>query len=285
LAGVIFFYVFFEKTDEYYVPMYIILAAVYGIGFTAMCLKVKEGSYPSPPVPLSGGVGVHPLQAVKSYIYECFSNSYYVKIYAMNALCAMATGVTFFFSVYAARSFGLSLADYGVCTAITYAISFTLSYPFGALADRFHPLRMGLIVLIIHTFVAFWAFLFIDGRLTYAAAFIMEGVLAGCFWTSTSGLLPMLLPKIRFGQISSAGLIVTSIGSMLIGPAIGSFLDCTGHHYEYTFGIAFGLDCLAFLVGISLYRGFIGFGGFKSYVPPEPATISAVATSSSKASE
>ncbi|HPS52267.1 MAG TPA: MFS transporter [Phycisphaerae bacterium] len=284
LAGIFFFYVLLGKADEYYTAIYACTGAFYGIGFTAMCFKVKEGKYPPPPS-LSGEKGVHPLRAVKSYFYECFSSSYYIWYYAMTALSMMSLTAAVLFGVYAAQSFGLSLQGYGTCVAIAFAGSFILAYPLGILVDRLHPFRMSLLTLGLHGITTLCEFLFIRDAWTFSIIFVIQQILAGSYLTAVSGLPPMLLPKSRFSQMSSAGGIVMSICGILLSMLLGKFLDIMNHQYIYTFGVACIFNVLAFIAAIFLYRGFIGFGGFKSYVPPEPATIAAAETSSSKASE
>jgi len=106
LAGIFFFYVLMGKVEDYYVAIYLGLGVFYGVGFTTMCFKVKEGEYPAPPS-MSGQKGVHLLKSIKSYFYECFSSSYYVRYYMMNTLITLAITAPFMFSVYAAQSFGL----------------------------------------------------------------------------------------------------------------------------------------------------------------------------------
>jgi len=269
LAGIVFFYMFVGHAENYYMTIYIGLGAFYGIGFTAMCFNVKEGKYPSPPSS-SDTSGMHPLKAVKSYFYECFSSRYYLWYYCMIAMAFMSLMASFIFSVYAAQSFGLTLEDYGICLVLTYTGSLLLSYPLGMLMDKFHPLRMCILTLFLHVLINLCGFIFIVDSLTFSIIFTVQGIIAGTYMTAYSGLSPMLLPRSRFSQIVSASTMVTGIGTILLGGLLGKFLDIIGHQYQYTFGIACAFSVLALIASIYLYRGFISFGGSKNYIPPEP---------------
>jgi len=227
-----------------------------------------------------GQKGVHLFKSVKSYFYECFSSSYYVWYYMMLTMAICAMTAPFMFSVYAAQSFGLSLGDYGLCLVFTYIGSLVLSYPLGILVDKFHPLRMSLIALFLHIVVTLCGLFVAVNPVGFAVIFTIQGMFAGTYFTCVSGLGPMILPKSRFTQMSSAGGMVGSIFMIIFAAVFGKFLDMTGQQYQYTFGVGCLFTILALIAGVLLYRGFVSYGGFKGYVPPEPATISAAETPS-----
>lgn len=270
IAGIIFNYVIFGKSEEFYVLIFVGLGALYGIGFTGMCLKVREGNYPPPASKLSNGPGLHLWRSTKAYFRECFSISYYVGIFAMLSSAVMGIFCPAAFSIYAAKSFNLSMDNYGFCLAATYVCSLVLAYPLGALADRLHPLRLGLAILFLHAAVTLCGFLFISSPLSFSIIFVIQGVVAGSYFTSTAGLAAMLFPRDRFSQFVSANGLLQSFGLMLLGPALGKMLDISGHEYRYTFGAGFAFTLLALLAGVTVYRQFMLLGGCSSYVPPEP---------------
>ena len=269
LAGIFFFYVLMGKVEDYYVAIYLGLSVFYGVGFTTMCFKVKEGEYPAP-TSMYGQKGVHLFKSVKSYFYECFSSSYYVWYYMMLTMAICAMTAPFMFSVYAAQSFGLSLGDYGLCLVFTYIGSLVLSYPLGILVDKFHPLRMSLIALFLHMLITLYGFIFVVGPISFAVIFTIQGIFAGTYLTCVSGLAPLIFPKASFTQIGSACFMMNSIFAMIFAAVFGKFLDIIGHQYQYTFGVGCIFSVLALIAGILLYRGFISYGGFMGYIPPEP---------------
>jgi len=83
---------------------------------------------------------------------------------------------------------------------VTYAISLALSYPLGALADRFHPLRVAIGVLILYISITLWGGLSIRTPGQFAIALVSFGVLSGCWYTGAASLAQMLLPAGRFAS-------------------------------------------------------------------------------------
>ena len=267
IAGMVFNYWLFGKAETHFVAIFIGIALLYGFGFTAMCLKVKEGSYPPPPLP--GPEERHGFfVATKTYFQECFSRPYYLWFFVSQALTWMAmTGVNLF-NVYFAKSLGMSMDTFGKCLALTYLISLGLSYFLGAVADRFHPLRVGLMVLGVCAVGLLWGGLFATTPARFAIALVGFGVLSGTWMTITASLPQRLLPTARFAQFNSALGILVSLGTMVTGPVLGAFLDRTGHDYRHTYFAGFGLLVLALLAGLIVYRKFKLLGGPQNYVAP-----------------
>ena len=130
----------FGKAETHFAWIFMGVGIIYGVGFLALCLKVKEGDYPPPPPAVPGRAGA--FAGVKTYGRECFMLSYYLWIYASVSLAWMALSAINLFNVLFAKQVGLTMDSYGKLLALTYLISFTLSYFIGMLADRFHPFRV-----------------------------------------------------------------------------------------------------------------------------------------------
>ncbi len=267
IAGIIFNYTLMGCAGEKYMPIFLGVGALYGFGFTVMCLRVKEGSYPEPE---AKAPGAHPLLSVKTYFLECFSSPYYLGLFAMGALVGMSASCVNIFSIYAAESFGLSMTVYGYCLAATYVCSLVLAYPLGALVDRFHPLPLGLIGMALYALTMLCSFLWVQGPLSFEIALIAHGVVSGCIWTVSSGQAALLFPRAKFSQFCSAGGIIGSIGGMLVGPILGRLLDNSGHNYIQIFAAGFILMALALAAGLPAYLKFLALGGPSGYVAPEP---------------
>ena len=269
LAGIGFNYWLIGKAESHYVGIFIGLAALYGIGFTLMGLMVREGEYPPPPPPgpKRGIVGF--FEAAKGYFKECFGIPYYWWFYAAMALSWMGFLPVNIFSIFFAKSLHMDMGDFGKCVALTFAISLVLAYPLGVLADRFHPLRAGLVVQGAYVLVALWGGLYARDSFTFSIVLVAHGVISGCWMTVTASINQRLLPREQFAQFSSAAGIVSSICAVMVGPVVGGFLDCTGSVYRYTYLITCGLQILALICGFVLYLKFMALGGPKNYVAPE----------------
>lgn len=149
MAGIIFGYLLLEKAEQHYVRIFLGLAALYLVGFGLMCLKVKEGPYEGPSIPRSDQENSL-LGGARNYFAECFSQPYYLWYYAAFALSTMVGTPINLFSVFLAKSLHMNMGEYGGAVALTYVISLVFAYPLGVLADRFHPLRAGIVALIFY---------------------------------------------------------------------------------------------------------------------------------------
>jgi hypothetical protein len=286
----LFLYFGLGKAETHYVPIFLGMAALYGVFFTAMCLKVREGEYPPPQPDIEPDVVVRPEQvpnrlvlpyamqinrlsriaaAVESYFRESFSNPYYLWFFASLALAEMAYQPINLFSIYFAKAVGMSIDVYGKFGALQLSISFLLAFPLGWLADKIHPLRLTMISLGLYAITSLLAFFFVRTPMTFAAAHVICGVCAGMWLTATAPLGPAILPKLRFMQYLSALHIVGSVGRIIIGTACGSFLDYMQHDYHYIYIWASVLITMSLFASIVVHQKFMALGGPKGYVAPE----------------
>ncbi len=269
IAGIIFNFWMLGKAETHFVEIFIGIGLLYGVGFTVMCLKVKEGTYPPPPdEPLPGSAGGF-FSAAKVYFRDCFGHSYYLWFFGVMSLCAIAGSPVNLFSVFYARSVNMSMGDYGTCLALTYLISLVLAYPLGALADRFHPLRVSLVAMGLYVLTSLWGGLYADNARNFGIIFVVHGVLMGTYFTASASLAQKLLPRQRFAELNSACGILISVTSIVVPPSIGLLLDQSGHVYRYTFYAGAGISVVALACGGVLYRKFMALGGPSSYRPPE----------------
>ena len=266
LAGIFFNFWLLGKAEEHYMWVFIGIAALYGVGFMMMCLKVKEGEYepPSDPEHARGFVG-----AAKLYFRECFTNPYYRWVFGAYTLCLFAFVPLNTFCLFYAKSLNMSIDLYGKLSALTFLISFLLAYLLGMLSDRFHPLRMAIAVIGVYAAVMLLSGVLVTGVTSFAIAFVAHGVIAGAFYTGTASYGQMLFPKARFAQFNSALALLSAIGFTLAPPVIGKFLDSTGHAYRYTFFMGSAMAAIGMITTFMLYRKFMAMGGPERYQAPE----------------
>jgi len=275
IAGIIFNYSLLGKAETHYEWVFIGTGLLYGIGFSMMCLKVREGSYPEPPAaaPQAGGVAGSRAdalwRAVRSYFRECFGNPYYVWVGVGLTVPVLAFVPVNLFSVYFAKSVEMSMTLYGRYIALTLFISLILAYPLGWLADRIHPLRASLLVLGLYVAAAGWGAIFARTAGTFAAAFVMHSVLSGCYYTCSASLGQRLFPQSRFAQFASAAGLLLSLCMIVLGPLLGVVLDRTGHLYRYTYLAASVFAMIGVAVLVMVHAKWNRLGGSRGYVAPE----------------
>lgn len=249
VAGVIFNYWIIGHAEEHFSLVFLGIGILYGAGFTLMCFAVKEGDYPPSP-PRAGGR----IAAMRSYFKECFTNRFYLWIFLAMTLGSLASGPVNSFSVLYARSIGMDMGAYGKLLVATYIVSFVLSFALGWLADKFHPLRLGLVTLGLYAATMLWGGFAATDTTTFGTALVLHGVLTGAFLTGTASLAQRLFPAEQFAQFLSASHIVGAVGYMILPPLVGLVLDHTGHVYRYTFTASGVLGVLALGSFVMVHR-------------------------------
>ena len=272
-AGMAFNYSLMKDIEKGpYVGVFLGIGLLYLVSFSAMCFRVKEGTYPPPP-PRAEGVTAplwrRFLAATRTYVRECFSHSYYRWFFVSIALTNMAFQPINLFYVLYARSIGMDTGTMGKFFTLQLFLSLLQAYPLGWLADRFHPIRVTMAALVLYVIVTLTTFLFVRGVNPLGYAQVICGTIAGCWMTATSPLGPMLLPRAKFATFASAMGVVTSIGLMVVSLLCGRLLDVMNHDYRYIYLWASIFTALSLLATIVVYRKFQALGGTRSYVAPE----------------
>jgi len=269
-AGMIFFYDMFGRVERHTVGVFLGIGLIYCVGFTAMCLKVKEGSYPPPPPAGPGGAPAGRfLAGARTYCRDCFSVAYYRWIFLSFALVSMASVALNSFYVLYAKSLGMDMATLGKYGAAQLLLSLLQAYPVGWLADRFHPLRLTIVSLVLLAIATAVAFLTVHDASTFGIALVVCGSLTGFWLTSSASLPAILFPKSKFAVFNSARLTASSAGTLVAGPACGWMIDLLHRDYRYLFVWWWVFVVLSFGAMVAVYRRFLRHGGPGNYVAPE----------------
>jgi MFS family permease len=267
IAGIAFFFGVMSEAKAHFTWIFLAIGALYGVAFTLMCLKVKEGE----PPPIDDHLGARPglLSAVITYFRDGFGNPYYLCFFAATILGALCTSPFNLFSLYYSQSVGMSDGGYGRCIAMSYFISLFLSYPIGMAADRFHPLRLSMAGLALYALIMGAGGFLVHDPFSFGVLMVLHTVVSGSIFTAWASLSQRLLPRARFAEISSAGGIIGSIVGIFFSPLIGEFLDHMHHQYRYTLFIGSGITLMALVAFIILHARFMALGGPKNYIAPE----------------
>ncbi len=267
-AGITFLHFFMGKAEQYFVPLFLGMAALYGVSFMAMCLMVKEGEYPPPTPQASPNAG--PLtSAIATYFRECFSHPYYLWVIASIALAYLGFHPINLFSIYFAKSVGMSMTSYGNYGALQLFISMIQAFPIGWLVDRFHPLRMTIVATLMYAILTLLAFFFVRDARMFAVAHVVCGSCSGFWLTVNTPMCLTLFPREKFGQFAAAATAAQSVGAMIISYLCGSFLDHVNHDYHYIYLWASTFVGLSLLTLLVVYRKFQDYGGPDGYVAPD----------------
>lgn len=268
LAGIIFNYWIFGHAEQHFTVLFLGIAVLYGAGFSLLCIKVREGAYP--PVPATGHSWSpgHLISAVGTYFKESFGHSYYWWYFAATILAGLCVTPANLYNLFYGKSLGITMDEYGKYMAYSFGISLLLAYPLGVLSDRFHPLRMTIISIVMYTVVMLASAVLVKDASSFGISLIAQSILAGCFYTVSQSIPQRLLPKERFASFLSAGGILGCAVGIMFAPMIGFLLDLSDHDYRYTYWLAFLLGTVALVANFILYKKFRSLGGEAGYIAP-----------------
>ena len=289
-AGALYSYFIYQYALSHLRLIFLCVACLYLIGFTMMCLLVKEGKYPAPAKLAEKKWDI--FKMVRTYLGECLQHRiyHYFFLYNMFWSISLACGI---FTVFMNLSLGLTLQQLGSIAAAVGVANIILAYPAGALADRFHPLRAMLWIisgiLLIAPLNFIWLFTNFKPDLNFKILIALQVIALPLGLISNAVGLPMfmrILPKDRFGQFCSFNAICSAGVGAFSGVAAGGYIDLMrkvfpdeiwGKDYCYrmipAWGLPFQILGLVFL--ILLYRTWKELGGDRHYVPPSLENIPA----------
>jgi len=265
-VGVIFNYQIIGQVEGNFALVFTCIGLIYGLGFSIMCLKVKEGAYPPPPEREAGKSLFR--VAIGDYYRDCLSRPYYLWVFCFIALGTVTYLPVNTFAIFAAKSFGMSMEVYGKYMVATFTCSFLLAVPIGWLVDRFHPIRVAQVALVLYGSLMLIAFFLLRDQASFGVALLVHGVVSGIYWTGTAAIGQMLYPQLKFAQFGAAGGLITAAFSMCLGPVLGLLLDALGNDYRFTFLAGSVLAFASVGLGWVVYRKWQQHGGQHHYVAP-----------------
>ena len=265
IVGIFFMFSVFGKSDSHYVSIFIGIGLIYGLGFVAMCARVKEGDYPPPPVDDDGPPSS--LKSAKTYLRDCFAKPYYYWVFAALILPNLAFTPINAFNLYFSQSVGMTTDRYGKLQAHLNFCRFPRAVPFGPLADRFHPARLAIGALILHGAASLSGGFFLFTTRRHLALPTCSPVGLGLA-TTTRHWPCSCLPERKSRNLLSVSILSTFVG-ISFDPLIGRMLDVTHNAYRYTYIAGGILDAAGLIVTIVVFRKFIALGATKGYVAPQ----------------
>jgi hypothetical protein len=222
-------YFIFKYALSHMTEIYIGAGLLYLVGFGAMFLNVKEGTYPPPE---DDGEAPSLKKDIKTFSKNCFTIPYYWNIF-ITTTCSSLAGTVMVFMVFFQQSMGLDLGMIGKATAINSVIIATLLIFAGVLVDRCNAVRTQAYIhgfnLCMPIFASVWIFADAPSPIVYFWVFVglnvadaLAGAMSQC---STLPRLMSMFPSSRFGQFCGAQALVRSGAVMLGGFLAGVYLD------------------------------------------------------------
>jgi maltose/moltooligosaccharide transporter len=234
LTTSLFSFLVFAHAESHTALIFTGAALLYFVGFGLMCLNVREPTYPAAePLSKEGGLW----SKILGYGRECHQESMHRFLFAAAAGWAGGFMATQPFLVFFYRSTGLTLEQIGVVMGVGNISMAVCIVGSGWLADRYHPLRIVLIGMILTLVVVLpaqmlWLFADPSPAFTYRFWLVLSavvvapvGALVGV-WDPP--LFMRMFPRGRYGQFCSANAMWRSVSLVLHGLVLGVVFDWLG---------------------------------------------------------
>jgi hypothetical protein len=258
--------------------VYALIALLFATAFGLIVWNVKEGDYPPPPPKPPGGQ----LGSLVDYLRTSFSHRFYLNYFCVTLFywaSLVPLNFVVFFATQAGKpgyapTLGLPLQAFGEVRSWAFLLQIPVYFAVGWFADRFHPMRVALLGMVLVSASYFGCYAFVHDRSSLQLWWNLNQIAIAVYLGAATALGPRLLPRDRYGQFVSANLIFGMVGLIFAPPLVGALLE-TLRDYRYAFAMCGGLNALALIALIALHRQWRNLGGAKGYLPPEPALSSA----------
>ncbi|CAN5554035.1 hypothetical protein BH09VER1_BH09VER1_37980 [soil metagenome] len=286
-AAMIYNFFFYEHALTHMRAIYLGAAAIYLVGFSLMCFIIKEGKYPPPPPrPVnSDGLLRRFASEIKGYVSRCLCHRLYVFYFAMGMFMTLANAIAIF-TLYLNLSLGITLKQLAMMNTGIQFVLLVLHYPAGALADRFHPIRVWVWMLSCLLIIVPLNFVWLFGHFTPEQAFHVMIALTAIdlpfsllLGSVGMPLMMRLLPREQFGQFCSFNALASALMNILGSVSVAWFItgmrhlfpdDIWGKDFCYRTipGWRYPFMVIAMVFLLLLYREWKRQGGEKHYSPP-----------------
>ncbi len=214
--------------DTHSKPIFLGVAALNLIGFSAICWFVREGTYP-PVVSTAADTSrfARFRRATKIFVDESYRHPVYLWVYFIRiCLYGALLGLSGFVIFFPQHELGMSLPEVGRMLSWPSLAWIVLAYPIGRIVDQRGAqfvLRLGLIGITLSYVLSFFC---VIGPKTFFVSALTTGV---GFWIVMLAQLKLtqeIFHPQRYSQLAGANTIVQSILiAALISPACGWLLD------------------------------------------------------------
>jgi hypothetical protein len=259
--------------EAYTFHLFLLVGLLFAGTFTVIIWNVKEGEYPPPPPPAPGGR----LGAIKEYFQTCFRHPFYLNFFSVTFFfwaSLVPLGFVIFFGTQAGKpgyapTIGLSLQEFGEVRGWTFVVQMAVFFFVGIFADRYHPLRVAAVGMLLTALSYFCCFWFVTDKHTLLLWFSVNQGATAIYLAAAMAMAPRLLPRERYGQFVSANLMLGMVGMIFAPPLIGWLLQRIGD-YRYVFLFCGVLTALALVALLTLLAQWKKLGGDLNFTPPDP---------------
>ena len=252
-AGFGWQFFFFGLADHHLKGLCIGVSIFALIAYLISIWKVKEGGYPPVDTHEKGGAWFAP---VRAYFVECFSDPFYLWIFAGFACASINWGTGNYINFYLRYNLHLDYDTMGKLNAWPGVLSILLGYFLGSMADRLHPIRIFAPSYIVLAGIYVGSFFFIHDKWSYLFWSCLINVGQFAVGITYGALMPQIFPREKFGQFCSANASCSMLINLLLGIPMGKLFDLLHSSYRYAYLIAAFSMAGAGAIFIKVHRNY-----------------------------
>jgi len=225
LAGLVWSFFIYGIADRHMREVYV-GTGIFALGIYLLSVwQIKEGEYPPPDVHKKGGV----FAPIRAYFTECFTESYYIWIFAATFFCQLGNKGNDYQFFYLYNDLHMNLATLGWKDgwSSSYMTGFGLLFGFvvGSLTDRLKPVRLMAPLTGLMALINLASFFFIHDKWTCLIQACFMGMTGFALGTAMGAYTIEVFPREKIGQFCSAQAVFYQFGLNFINPFIGMFFD------------------------------------------------------------
>jgi maltose/moltooligosaccharide transporter len=228
-------YFFFGMADHHMKALCVCVSIFALTVYLISIWKVKEGDYPPVDRHQKGGPW---FASIRAFFVECFSDRFYVWIFAAFAFASINWGTGNYIGFYLKYNLHLDYDAMGKLNAWPGALTVLLGYFFGSMADRLHPIRVFAPTYFALAAIYVASFFFIHDKGSYLFWTCVVNVGQFANGITYGALLPQIFPREKFGQFCSANATCSMLINLLLGLPLGWMFDTLHSSYRYAYLIA-----------------------------------------------
>ena len=270
-----FHYFLFGMAETHMTLIYAGSALVFAACFFLLVWQVKEGGYPEPATKNSANLWSH----AGEYFRECFGHSFFWKVYSMSfffwsALVPLWAFVVFFGTKPGGGlegyepTIGLNLQEFGKIRGWGSLVSVPVFFAVGPLIDKFHPIRVCMVGLVLTTLAFLGCFAFAQTSLSFTIWWLVLMCAVAVYMGGVGALFPRLMDRAKYGQFASANQIFGFSG-VVMAPVLCGWMIAALRDYRYVFLWCAVCSVLCGVASVLVYLHWKKLGGDKDYKPIE----------------
>ncbi len=248
LAGFIWSYFFFGYAEHHMKGVFVGVSVFCLVIYLTSVWQIREGEYPPPDEHRKGGI----VAPIRAYFVECYSQSYFLWIFAAFTLIQIGNFGNDYRSYYLHYDLKLNLDEIGKATAIPQILIMALGFGVGSFADKLKPVTLMGPGIFLWALTNLGGYFFVTGQTSYLIWGIVSGLMVFIQGVLYGALLPEIYPREKLGQFCSACATMQAVIGAPFRPLCGMFFDAV-HNNRLCFLWSAGFELLGALLFIKIY--------------------------------